>query len=141
MTEFEKTLIKRLYIINNTEVYPNTTKFSAEGICDVVVDTLLDLKIPFFENKDEVTEYVFPKELRKGDTFYWVMDDGTIDEFTLSKVVYRKDENGDDFTFEVFILDNEDEYSVGWISYDAYGDYIFTDIEEAKKCAKRYRAY
>ena len=137
MTNFEKTLIKRLSIVNNTEVYPNTTRFSAEGICDVVVDTLLDLGIIFFEDGEEVTEYVFPKQLRDGDKFYWVMIDKHVDEYTLSKVVYRKSENGHDFPFEVFVHDGDDEYSVGWIDYNAFGDYIFTDKEEAERRAAR----
>ena len=137
MTNFEKTLIKRLSIINNAEAYPSITRFSAEGICDVVVDTLLDLGIIFFEDGEEVTEYVFPKQLRDGDKFYWVMIDKHVDEYTLSKVVYRRSENGHDFPFEVFVHDGDDEYSVGWIDYNAFNDYIFTDKEDAERRASR----
>lgn len=135
MTDFEQKLIKRLNVIHNTYNYD----FDVGGICDAVVDTLIDCNIPFYQDGETVTEYVFPKELRGGDTFYWVTDIGDIDEYVLSKVVYHKEENGDEYPYEVFIKDGNDEYSVGWIDNDAYGRYIFTDIEEAKECARRYR--
>lgn len=135
MTEFEQELIKRLNAIRNTYNY----NFDVGGICDAVVDILIDSNIPFYQDEEAVTEYVFPKELRSGDTFYWVTDNGDIDEYVLSKVVYHKEENGVAYPYEVFIKDGNDEYSVGWIDNDAYGRYIFTDIEEAKECARRCR--
>ena len=137
MTEFEQELIKRLNVIRNTNNY----NFDVGGICDAVVDILIDNNIPFYQENEVVTEYAFPKELRSGDTFYWVTSNGDIDEYVLSKVVYHKEENGDEYPYEVFIIDGNDEYSIGWVDLDAYGRYIFTDIKEAKKCAKRYRAY
>ena len=57
----------------------------------------------------------------------------------LSKVVYHKEENGDEYPYEVFIIDGNDEYSIGWVDLDAYGRYIFADIEEARECARRCR--
>lgn len=135
MTEFEQELIKRLNVIRNTYNYD----FDVDIIRDTVVDTLIDSNIPFYQDGGTVTEYVFPKELRSGDTFYWVTDSGDIDEFVLSKVVYHEDENGRDFPYEVIIKDGNVSYSVGWIDSDAYGRYIFTDIEEARKCARRCR--
>ena len=135
MTEFEQELIKRLNIIRNTYNYD----FDVDIIRDAVVDTLIDSNTPFYQDGETVTEYVFPKELRSGDTFYWVTSSGNIDEFVLSKVVYHEDENGRDFPYEVFIKDGNVNYSVGWIDNDAYGRYIFTDIEEARECARRYR--
>ena len=30
-------------------------------------------------------------------------------------------------------------YRTGWVDLDAYGRYIFTDIEEARECARRCR--
>lgn len=135
MTDFEQKLIKRLNVIRNTYNY----NFDVGGICDAVVDTLIDSNIPFYQDGETVTEYVFPKELRGGDTFYWVTDNGDIDEFVLSKVVYHEDVNGRDFPYEVIIKDGNVNYSVGWIDSDAYGRYIFTDIEEAKECARRCR--
>lgn len=135
MTEFEQELIKRLNVIRNTYNY----NFDVGGICDAVVDTLIDSNIPFYQDGETVTEYVFPKELRSGDTFYWVTSSGDIDEFVLSKVVYHEDENGRDFPYEVIIKDGNVNYSVGWIDSDAYGRYIFTDISEAKECARRNR--
>lgn len=137
MTEFEQELIKRLNIIRNTYNYD----FDVDIIRDAVVDTLIDSNIPFYQDGETVTEYVFPKELRSGDTFYWVTDSGDIDEFVLSKVVYHEDENGRDFPYEVIIKYGNVKDSVGWIDNDAYGGYIFTDIEEAKKCARRNIAY
>lgn len=135
MTDFEQKLIKRLNIIRNTYNY----NFDVGEICDAVVDTLIDSNIPFYQDGETVTEYVFPKELRSGDTFYWVTDIGDIDEFVLSKVVYHEDVNGRDFPYEVIIKDGNVNYSVGWIDNDAYDRYIFTDIEEARKCARRCR--
>lgn len=135
MTEFEQELIKRLNVIRNTYNYD----FDVDIIRDTVVTALADSNIPFYQENEDVTEYVFPKELRRGDTFYWVTSSGDIDEFVLSKVVYHEDENGRDFPYEVFIKDGYIAYSVGWIDIDAYGRYIFTDIEEAKKCARRNR--
>ena len=135
MTEFEHDLIKRLNAIRNTYNY----NFDVGGICDAVVDTLIDCNIPFYKDGEVVTEYVFPKELRSGDTFYWVTNVGDIDEYVLSKVVYHKEENGDEYPYEVFIIDGKDEYSVGWVDIGAYGRYIFTDIEEARECARRCR--
>lgn len=135
MTDFEQKLIKRLNVIRNTYNY----NFDVNRICDTVVDTLIDCNIPFYQENEVVTEYVFPKELRSGDNFYWVTSSGNIDEFVLSKVVYHKEENGGEYPYEVFIKDGNDVYSVGWVDNDAYGRYIFTDIEEAKECARRYR--
>ena len=135
MTKFEQELILRLITIRNTYNY----NFDMGEICDAVVDTLIDNKIPFYQENEVVTEYVFPKELRSGDTFYWVTNIGDIDEYVLSKVVYHKEENGDEYPYEVFIIDGKDEYSVGWVDIDAYGRYIFTDISEAKECARRNR--
>lgn len=135
MTKFERELILRLIAIRNTYNY----NFDVGGICDAVVDTLIDNNIPFYQENEVVTEYVFPKELRSGDTFYWVTNIGDIDEYVLSKVVYHKEENGNEYPYEVFIIDGKDEYSVGWIDIDAYGRYIFTDIEEARECARRCR--
>ena len=135
MTKFEQELILRLITIRNTYNY----NFDMGEICDAVVDTLIDNKIPFYQENEVVTEYVFPKELRSGDTFYWVTNIGDIDEYVLSKVVYHKEENGDEYPYEVFIIDGNDEYSVGWVDIDAYGRYIFTDISEAKECARRNR--
>lgn len=135
MTEFEQKLIKRLNVLRNTYNY----NFDVGGICDAVVDTLIDSNIPFYQDGETVTEYVFPKELRSGDTFYWVTNFGDIDEYVLSKVVYHEGENGDEYPYEVFIMDGKDEYSVGWVDIDAYGRYIFTDIEEARECARRCR--
>lgn len=135
MTEFEQDLIKRLNVIRNTYNY----NFDVGGICDAVVDALIDNNIPFYQDWETVTEYIFPKELRSGDTFYWVTDSGDIDEYVLSKVVYHKEMNGFEYPYEVFIMDGKDEYSVGWIDNDAYDRYIFTDIEEARECARRCR--
>ena len=135
MTKFERELILRLITIRNTYNY----NFDVGGICDAVVDTLIDCNIPFYKDGEVVTEYVFPKELRNGDKFYWVTNIGDIDEYVLSKVVYHKEENGDEYPYEVFIIDGNDEYSVGWVDLDAYGRYIFTDIEEARECARRCR--
>ena len=135
MTKFERELILRLITIRNTYNY----NFDVGGICDAVVDTLIDCNIPFYKDGEVVTEYVFPKELRNGDKFYWVTNIGDIDEYVLSKVVYHKEENGDEYPYEVFIIDGNDEYSVGWVDIDAYGRYIFTDIEEARECARRCR--
>ena len=133
MTEFEHDLIKRLNAIRNTYNY----NFDVDGICDAVVDALIDNNIPFYQENEVVTEYVFPKELRSGDTFYWVTSFGDIDEYVLSKVVCHREENGVEYPYEVFIIDGDDEYSVGWVDLDAYGRYIFTDIEEARECARR----
>ena len=135
MTKFERELILRLITIRNTYNY----NFDVGGICDAVVDALIDNNIPFYQENEVVTEYVFPKELRSGDTFYWVTNIGDIDEYVLSKVVYHKEENGDEYPYEVFIIDGKDEYSVGWVDIGAYGRYIFTDIEEARECARRCR--
>lgn len=135
MTEFEQELIKRLNVIRNTYNYD----FDVDIIRDTVVTALADSNIPVYQENEDVTEYVFPKKLRSGDTFYWVTSFGNIDEYVLSKVVYHKEESGDEYPYEVFIIDGKDEYSVGWVDIGAYGRYIFTDIEEAKECAKRYR--
>lgn len=135
MTEFEQELLKRLCAIRNAYNYD----FDVDIIRDTVVTALADNDIPFYQENEDVTEYVFPKELRSGDTFYWVTSSGYIDEFVLSKVVYHEDENGRDFPYEVIIKDGNIKYSVGWIDSDAYGRYIFTDIEEAKECARRCR--
>lgn len=135
MTEFEHDLIKRLNVIRNTYNYD----FDVDIIRDTVVTALADNNVPFYQETEVVTEYVFPKKLRSGDTFYWVTNIGNIYEYVLSKVVYHKEENGDEYPYEVFIIDGQDEYSAGWIDIGAYGRYIFTDIEEAKECAKRYR--
>lgn len=135
MTEFEQDLIKRLNAIRNAYNY----NFDVGGICDAVVDALIDNNIPFYQENEVVTEYVFPKELRSGDTFYWVTNIGDIDEYVLSKVVYHREENGVEYPYEVFIIDGNDEYSIGWVDIGAYGSYIFTDIEEARECARRCR--
>lgn len=135
MTEFEQELLKRLCAIRSAYNYD----FDVDIIRDTVVTALADNDISFYQENEDVTEYVFPKELHRGDTFYWVTDSGDIDEFVLSKVVYHEEENGRDFPYEVFIKDGNDVYSVGWIDNDAYDRYIFTDIEEAKECARRCR--
>lgn len=139
MTYFEKNLINNLNVIQKANDILGINTFNPDTIHDIVIKTLVDCKINFFEDGEEVTEYVFHKELRSGDTFYWVTNSGDIDEFVLSKVVYHEDENERDFPYEVFIKDGNVNYSVGWIDNDAYGRYIFTDIEEARECARRCR--
>lgn len=133
MTYFEKNLINNLNVIQKANDILGINTFNPDTIHDIVIKTLVDCKINFFEDGEEVTEYVFPKELRGGDTFYWVTDSGDIDEFVLSKVVYHEDENGGDFPYEVFIKNGKCIYSVGWAGKDAYGEYIFSNKEDAER--------
>lgn len=114
-------------------IFLGTNTFNPDTIHNIVIKTLVDCKINFFEGGEEVTEYVFPKHLQSGSTFYWVYTDRTIDEFILSKVVYRKYDNGQQYPFEIYIKDGNDEYSIGWADWDSYGEYIFSNGEDAER--------
>ena len=133
MTYFEKNLINNLNVTQKANDILGINTFNPDTIHDIVIKTLVDCKINFFEDGEEVTEYIFSKHLQKGATFYWVCTNRTIDEFILSKVVYRKHDNEQQFPFEVYIKDGDDEYSVGWVDWDAYGEYIFSDKEDAER--------
>lgn len=133
MTYFEKNLINNLNITQKANDILGINTFNPDTIHNIVIKTLVDCKINFFEDGEEVTEHIFPKQLQKGATFYWVCTDKNIDEFILSKVVYRKYDNGQQFPFEIYVKDGNGEYSVGWVDWDAYGEYIFSSKEDAER--------
>ena len=134
MTYFEKNLINNLNVTQKANDILGINTFNPDTIHDIVIKTLVDCKINFFEDGEEVTEHAFPKQLQKGSTFYWLCNNtGEIDEFILSKVVYRKYDNEQQFPFEVYVKDGNDEYSVGWVDWDAYGEYIFSNKEDAER--------
>lgn len=138
MTYFEKNLINNLNITQKANDIIGVNTFNPDTIHDLVVKTLISCKINFFEDGEEVTQHIFPKHLQSGSHFYLVYDGGTINEFVLSKIVYRKNDNGQRFPFELYIKDGDDEYSIGWIGWDAYGEYIFSNKEDAERKAKYY---
>ena len=125
MTRFEKALTRNL-----TDTFESGEEYTPSKIVQLVVGTLIDEEIPFFYEGEDVTNYVFPSWLQKGSTFYWVMEDGNIDEFLLYRVVYSPD-NGNEFPFEVYVT-NPLATSIGFIGWDAYGEYIFASREEAE---------
>ena len=125
MTHFEKALRRNLI-----DAFSNEEECTSRKIVNLVIDTLIDEEIPFFRENEDVTEYVFPPYLQKGDTFYWVLEDGVIEEYMLYKVVYSL-ENGHEFPFEVYVV-NPLSTSIGFIGWDAYGEYIFASREEAE---------
>lgn len=125
MDRFEKALTRNL-----TDALESGEEYTPRKIVQIVVGTLIDEEIPFFKENEDVTKYVFPPHLQKGSTFYWVMEDGEIDEYVLYKVVYSPD-NGNEFPFEVYVTSPRIT-GIGFIGWDAYGEYIFASREEAE---------
>lgn len=133
MTYFEENLINNLNVTQKANDILGVNTFNPDTIHDIVIKTLVDCKINFFEDGEEVTEYIFPKNLQRGSTFYWAYNHGLTDEFVLSKAIYRKYDNGQQYPFEIYVKDGNDEYSIGWADWDSYGEYIFSNKEDAER--------
>lgn len=74
-------------------------------------------------------------EFQPGETLYWAMSDGTVDECVVERVFHDPIEGGDQYPVHFKFTDGKK----GLAEIDALGKYIFREYEPAAEAAVKFK--